>query len=83
MSVALIVFVSPSAKFHFRTHFVTSLFIHIIRLHYMEADDMNLLDKSQVFGVSSTRLLVLLHFVDVLKFAMISLVAVDNCYILL
>jgi len=75
------VIVSPSAKFYFRTHFVSSLFIHIIRLHVMEADDMNLLDKSQVFGVSSARLLVLPYFVDVLKFAMISLVALDNCYI--
>jgi hypothetical protein len=82
MSVALIVFVSPSAKFHFRTHFVTSLFIRIIRLHVMDLDDMNLLDQIQVFGVSSARLLVLPHIVDVLKFAMISLVALNNCYII-
>jgi len=81
MSVALIVFVSPSAKFHFLTHFVTSLFIHIIHLYYTEVDDMNLLDKSQVFGVTSAHLLVLLHFVDVLKFAMMSFVALGNCYI--
>jgi hypothetical protein len=40
---------------------------------------MNLLDKSQVFGVTQARLLVLPHFVDVLKFAMISLVALDSC----
>jgi hypothetical protein len=41
---------------------------------------MNLFDKSQVFGVALARLLVLPHFVDVLKFAMISLVALDNLY---
>ena len=81
MSAALIVFVSPSAKFNFRAHFVTSLFIHIIHLHYMEVDDMNLLDKSQVFGITSARWLVLPHFVDVLKFAMMSFVALGNCYI--
>jgi len=37
MSAALKMFVSPSAKFHFRTHFVTSLFIHTI--HLMEVDE--------------------------------------------
>jgi len=44
---------------------------------------MNLLDKSQVFGITSARLLILPRFIDVLKFAIISLVALDNCYILL
>ena len=76
MSAALMVFVSPSAKFHFLTYFVTSLFILIIHPHYMEVDEPSR-QKPGLRRYTAERLLVLPRFADVLKVAMIRLVPLD------